>query len=51
MCALQQNSIPVFFQNEGIFVQLGELDEFDKITDARIRIHLQFHRSTENTLV
>ena len=28
-----------FFQNEGIFVQLDELDELDKITHAWIRIH------------
>ena len=37
-----------FFQNEGIFVQLDELDKF---THAWIRIHLQYHTSTEDTLV
>ena len=41
----------VFFQNEGSFVQLDELDELDKFTHAWIRIHLQFHTSTEDTLV
>ena len=37
-----------FFQNEGIFVQLDELDKF---THAWIRSHLQFHTSTKDTLV
>ena len=40
-----------FFQNEGIFVQLDELDELDKITHVWTRIHLQSHPSTENSLV
>ena len=44
-------NILVFFQNEEIFVHLDELDELDRITDACIWIHLQFHRSTENILV
>ena len=29
-----------FFQNEGIFAQLDELDELGKSTHAWIRIHL-----------
>ena len=33
------------------FVQLDELDEMDKFTHAWIGIHLQFHTSTEDTLV
>ena len=36
----------IFFQNEKIFVQLDEFDEFDRITDA-----LQPHTSIENILV
>ena len=40
-----------FFQNEGIFVQLDELDELDKFTRAWIRIHLQYQTGTEDTLV
>ena len=40
-----------FLQNEGIFVKLDELDELDKFTHAWIRIHLQFHTDTEDTLV
>ena len=32
-----------WFQNKGILVELNELDKLDKITRARIRIHLQFH--------
>ena len=27
-------NMPAFFQNEEIFVQLDELDELDRITDA-----------------
>ena len=42
---------PSFFQNERIFIQLDELDELDKITHAWIRINLQSHQSTEDTLV
>ena len=38
-------------KNEEIFVQLDELDELDKFSHAWIRIHLQFHTSTEDTLV
>ena len=37
-----------FFQNEEIFVQLDELDEFDRIIHAWIR--LQPHTGTENIL-
>ena len=37
----------IFFQNEGIFVQLDKLDELDKFTHASIRIHLQYQTSTE----
>ena len=39
------------FSNEGIFIQLDELDEMDKFTHAWIRIHLQSHPRTDNTLV
>ena len=31
--------------------ELDELDELDKFTHAWIRIHLQFHTDTEDTLV
>ena len=42
----------VFFQNEEIFVQLDELDEFLGQTHPRMnRIQLQPHTSTENILV
>ena len=34
--------ILVFFQNKGIFIHLDEIDEFDKITHALIRLNLQF---------
>ena len=40
----------VFFQNEGIFFQLDELDELDKINHAWIRIHLQFYTRTEDSI-
>ena len=40
-----------FFQNEGIFVHSDGLEELDKITHARIRIHLQSYTGTEITLV
>ena len=39
------------FQDKGILVHLGELDELDQITHAAIRIHLQYHTSREDTLV
>ena len=39
-----------FIQNEGIFIQLDELEKLDKITHAWIRLNLQSHISTENTL-
>ena len=41
----------VLFQNEGIFIQLDELDEFDKITCAWITMHLQSLSNPENVLV
>ena len=35
-----------FLQNEVIFVQLGELNKLDRITNTWIRIYLQSHTST-----
>ena len=40
-----------FFEIEGIFVQLDELDKLDKIIPAWIKIYLQYHTNAENTLV
>ena len=35
------------FQNEGILVQLDELDELDRTSQALIRIQLQPHTNTQ----
>ena len=40
-----------FLQKKGILVQMDELDKLHKVTHAWIRIHLQFHTSTEDSLV
>ena len=37
------------FQNKGIFIQLNELDQLDKVVHAWISIHLQHDTSTADT--